>query len=163
MKEGKVLIVRSVSIQLLDKLLPIITKKFGNSVDYFLLTHSHSVKRVEKYKNIDKIMEYKKKGDFSIFSIPKEMKKVFFDYIIIPVSNFSGAGFLNVLIMTLLLRTKNIYVINSKGEIKKISKGEILIKSFFFFVYSIIAIFLTILTSPFIFMILFVNLIFNEK
>ncbi len=163
MKKGKVLIIRSVSIQLLDKLLPIITKKFGNSVDYLLLTHSHSVKRVKKYRNIDKIIEYKKKGDFNIFSIPKEIKKMFFDYILIPVSNFSGAGFLNVLIMTLLLRTKNIYIINSKGEIKKISKGKILIKSFFSFIYAIISVFLTILLLPFVFMFLFVNLVFYRE
>lgn len=123
----KLLIVRSVSFQQLDLNLPEIKKQFP---DYkiHLLTHEHGVKLAEKYETIEGIYIYPYVGSFNKKNKIEALNKEQFDAIIIPVTNITGVGFLNVLSYGLSLRSKKYYRCNMISEFKEMNKGYIFFK-----------------------------------
>ncbi len=159
----KYLIIRSVSFQLLDRQLPEIMKYFGENEEYHLLTHSHSIDRAEKYEKFSKIIDYEKKEDFGFGKIPESLKGKEYDAIIIPLSNLSGAGFLNVFLLSLRIKSKSIFIINSQGKIKRLKKSKIIIKAFFSFINSIISSLLTLMFSPLLLIFLLIGFVNSLK
>jgi len=140
----KLLIIRSSSIQQLDQNISEIEKKFKNH-EIHILTHPHTLEHCKKY-SVKKVISYNSKNDFSIFHFPKELKLTKYDSLIYLVSNLSGKGYLNLMLFSLLIRPKNIFFINIKSEIKRITKLSIL-KSIS---NSLLSFILTLITLPFI-------------
>ncbi len=120
----KLLIVRSASMQQLDKNLKTIIKKFPD-YEYHMLTHEHSVKLVEKYDVIKKIIVYPYKESFSIKRQVPELKNETYDVVIIPVANLTGAGFFNVFQFSLSLKAKKRVVCNLISDLWDITPGQI--------------------------------------
>ncbi len=136
----KILLIRSVSLQQLDKNLPAVYKQF-HDCDFYLLTHSHNIENCSKYKEINKVLDYKKKSSFHPFFIDKNLKNEKFDEVIYFVSNIKGYGFLNVSLFAQRLTKGSVYSCNLNSKIKKQSKLKTLIsliKASIFFPFSII-------------------------
>lgn len=153
MKE--LLIIRSVSFQQLDKNLVAIRERFPEH-RISLLTHEHGVLLAQKYKAIERIYVYPYKESFAYRRKVKELADREFDTVIIPVTNLSGAGFLNVFLFSLSLKAKKRYVCNVVSEFREVSCARILLMglrnnlfSLFSFVFTIVVGFFTVLILPF--------------
>lgn len=136
------LIIRSVSFQQLDRNLVAIGKRFGSRGDGFrlhLLTHSHGTGRARSYSDIEEIIDYGSLKNFSFFHVPAVLKRERYDAVIVPVTNKSGVGFLNVLAMTLRIKCTRIYICNLTSDIWEITRGNIRFKAVRAFFLSILA------------------------
>ncbi|MCX6582974.1 MAG: hypothetical protein NT166_22585 [Candidatus Aminicenantes bacterium] len=134
--EKKILIIRSVSFQQLDKNLIRIKETFPEpDTMFYLLTHSHGIERAQKYRLLSEIIDYQSRKDFSFFRLPKRLKKEKFYAVIVPVTNKTGAGFLNVFAMALRIKTEKIYRCTTGSDIRQTPRKEIvsrLLKATFF-------------------------------
>ena len=119
--KNKILLIRSVSMQQLDKNLPDIYKSFPDH-ELYILTHSHNIKNCKKYKGIRSILDYKKKGSFNPFYIDKDLINEKFDTVIFFVSNIEGHGFLNVSLLAQRLTSRSVLRCNLNSKIKRITK-----------------------------------------
>jgi ADP-heptose:LPS heptosyltransferase len=146
-EEKRLLIIRSASFQQLDQNLPEILKAFpGYSIH--MLTHAHGLEAASKYSSIDKIYTYPYKDSFSRKrKPPEEMKSRSFDVVIVPVSNRTGAGFLNVQLFSLTIKAKKRYLCNMISEFKEILPGFLIAKYVQNKLFSILALMLTFLIS----------------
>lgn len=124
MKE--LLIIRSVSFQQLDKNLIAIRERFPDH-ELSLLTHEHGFLLARKYKDIDLVYVYPYKESFSYRRKVRELQSKEFDTIIIPVTNLSGAGFLNVFLFSLSLKAKKRLVCNVVSEFREVTRTRILL------------------------------------
>lgn len=120
----KLLIIRSASMQQLDKNLKTIIQKFPD-YEYHILTHEHSVKLVEKYNVIKKTIVYPYRESFSIKRQVPELQNETYDVVIIPVANLTGAGFFNVFQFSLSLKAKKRVVCNLISDLWDITPGQI--------------------------------------
>ncbi|MED0670811.1 hypothetical protein P4S95_11435 [Aneurinibacillus aneurinilyticus] len=118
------LIIRSASMQQLDKNLVEIEKRFSD-YEIHMLTHEHSIKLVEKYKSIKQIYVYPYKSGFSAGNKVDELRGKEFDAVLIPVTNITGAGFFNVLRFSFMLRAKQRFICNLISDIWEVTSGEI--------------------------------------
>lgn len=118
------LIIRSASMQQLDKNLIEIEKRFSDH-EIHMLTHEHSIKLVEKYKSIKQIYVYPYKSGFSVGNKVDELRGKEFDAVLIPVTNITGAGFFNVLRFSLTLRAKQRFICNLISDIWEVTSGKI--------------------------------------
>lgn len=147
----KLLIIRSVPIQQLDNNLPEIIKEFPDH-EITLLTHAHGIKLAEKYNEVNKIMVYPFKAKFSPRIKWTELDTMSYDIVIVPVANLTGAGFFNVLLFSLKISAKEIYMCNLVSKIVKINKSKLIVKSifhgFWMFLSSIVTIVLSIPLIP---------------
>ncbi len=127
--EKKILIIRSVSFQQLDKNIVRIKEAFPDSMDgaFYLLTHSHGLNRARKYETLAGIIDYQGRKNFSLFHIPKKLAKEKFHAVIVPVTNRTGAGFLNVFLMALRLKTQKIYCCNLVSDLWEIPRKKIIL------------------------------------
>jgi hypothetical protein len=123
-KVKKLLIIRSASMQQLDKNLTEIKQKYP-SYEIHMLTHEHSIKLVEKYESIKKIYIYPYKEGFSIKRKVLELKNERFDIILIPVTNISGAGFFNVLHFSLGLKATKRIICNLVSDMWEVKRRQI--------------------------------------
>ncbi len=140
MKKG--LIIRCVSFQILDKVIHTINENFKDNTELHLLTHSHSVSRAKKYEVFKRILPYKRKGNFSYFHIPEEVKKTSYNYLFIPLSNNKGYGFANVFLVSLKIKVERIFFVLPDGKIISIKKSKLLkivLKNSLFFAFSILS------------------------
>jgi hypothetical protein len=132
----KILIIRSVSFQQLDKNLGRIKEMFPTpGATFHLLTHSHGIVRAATYGMFAEIIDYRGRKDFSFFHLPKRLKKEKFHAVIVPVTNKTGAGFLNVFAMALRIKTEKIYRCTPGSDIRQTPRKEIvsrLLKATFF-------------------------------
>lgn len=151
------LIIRSVSFQQLDKNVIRIKEMFPN-VEFYLLTHSHGVNRAGKYEMLSDIFDYRNRKNFSGFFIPRRLKRERFDAVVIPVTNMTGGGFLNVFLLALrlkVLKSGKIYCCNLVSDIWHIPGRKIVflsIRSFFFSLISLVFTFVSIVIIPFLFL-----------
>ncbi len=122
MKE--LLIIRSVSFQQLDLNLPDIIKQFP---DYkiSLLTHEHGVELAKKYSEISEIYVYEYTGSFDKKNKVKSLSNKHFDTVIIPVTNITGVGFLNVLKYGLSIKADRYCMCNVVSDITNLSKAKL--------------------------------------
>ncbi len=134
--EKKILIIRSVSFQQLDKNLTQVKETFpAPGTTFYLLTHSHGIERAGKYGLFSEIIDYQSRKDFSFFHLPQRLKKEKFHAVIIPVTNRTGAGFLNVFATALRIKAEKIYCCTLASEIRQVPRKEIvsrLLKATFF-------------------------------
>jgi len=146
-----VLIVRSVSFQQLDKNLEAVSRRFPGR-EFHLLTHSHGRERAGSYALIDRIYDYDSRRNFSFFHVPgllrrkKENPRLPYDAVVVPVTNKTGVGFLNVMMMALRIPSGGVYVCNLTSEIWKVSHRQIVFRSLRSSVFSILA---GVFTIPF--------------
>lgn len=159
----KLLIIRSVSFQQLDKNLNDIVLRFPGS-EIHLLTHEHGIDCARKYSAISKIIEYGSRKNFSFFHLPQELKRkelrlknaqsaensgkkpgTLYDVVIVPVTNKTGTGFLNVLSMAFRIPSRTVMMCNLVSELQEITRKQILFQVFRSFLLSI---FSTLLTIP---------------
>lgn len=147
MKE--ILIIRSVSFQQLDLNLPQVEKQYP-SHKISLLTHEHGIKLAQKYKNIHNIYSYSYKEGFKYGNKVVDLKDKNFDIVIIPVTNISGVGFLNVLRFSKMIKAKKRVICNIVSEFKEISDLNITFMQFRGLFSTIIALILTAIFSVFL-------------
>jgi hypothetical protein len=145
----KALIVRSVSFQQLDKNMKGITQRFPG-YEFHLLTHSHGIDCAQGYASISEVIDYGSRKNFSLFHVPEVLKNLkkkeaVYDVIIVPVTNKTGTGFLNVLLMAYRIRSGTIYICNLVSEIWEVPRAAILYRAFKSFLFSIIS---TLMTVP---------------
>ncbi|WP_248929433.1 hypothetical protein [Paenibacillus hamazuiensis] len=138
------LIIRSASFQQLDKNLPLLMNAFPEH-QFHMLTHEHGIQLARKYKVLERIITYPHKKSFSFWRQVPELKKEKFDSLIIPVSNLTGAGFLNVLLYSLTISAEQRYLCNLVGELKLISAGNIVGMGIKSIVFSFISVLITAL------------------
>ncbi|WP_222622739.1 hypothetical protein [Paenibacillus sp. PAMC21692] len=152
--QKKALIIRSASFQQLDRNLQDIQKALPD-YSFHMLTHEHGVKLAEKYASIEHIYVYPHKNSFHILNRTPELRGKTFDMIIIPVTNISGAGFMNVFLFSLSIKASNRYQCNMLSEMKRknsLSILAMLLLSTVFKLFSIL--FTTILTIPVVLLLL---------
>ncbi len=119
----KVLVIRSVSFQQLDKNLPRIMKRFPGS-EFYLLTHTHGTNRAKKYAGLAGIIDYSSRKNFTFSHLPRECREAGFDAVVVPVTNQTGAGFLNVFLMALRVGAGEYYCCNMVSEIWKVPRWK---------------------------------------
>ncbi len=157
----KILIIRSINMQQLDNLMETLYTEYPED-EFYLLTHPHAKERCKKYKRLTYIYDYESRKKFNFFHIPKILKKQKFDILIIPVTNISGAGFLNVFMMSLRIKSKTRFIYNLKSEKQKIRAIDILYKFGKTSVFSIFASVSTLILSPFVIIYLIISKIKNR-
>jgi hypothetical protein len=144
-----------VSFQQLDKNM-IRVKEMFPGAEFCLLTHSHGVNRAGKYEMLSDVFDYRNRENFSFFFIPRELKGERFDAVVVPVTNKTGAGFLNVFLLALRLkglRPGTIYCCNLVSDIWPIPGRKIIFqagRSFFFSAAALVLGFVSILILPFL-------------
>jgi len=136
-------------MQQLDNLMSKLYTEYPDA-DFFILTHSHAIKRCEKYKKIAGIIDYKSSKNFGFFHIPENINKYNFDMIIIPVTNISGVGFFNVFLMSLRIKSKKLFLYNLQSEKREIKKKNILFHLFKSILFSTISGCFILILSPII-------------
>jgi hypothetical protein len=149
-KKQQTLIIRSVSFQQLDKNIIAIAEKFPGHL--YLLTHVHGMLSAMKYSQLKGAIPYESRRNFSFFYMPPVFRFPAFDNTIIPVTNLSGKGFLNVFLLAFRIRTKHIFICNLNSEIRPLSRLSILQKALVSLFTSIISLILTLpalIISPF--------------
>ncbi len=121
----RVLIIRSVSLQQLDKNLPAIRERFADS-ELHLLTHPHSVDLCRKYTSVARVLSTETPQGFSPWRRPRRLPARRYAAVLVPVSNRSGAGFLNVLLLAARLRPRSVFLCDLASAIRPVSLAEIL-------------------------------------
>ena len=144
MKE--VLIIRSVSFQQLDLNLTAIAERYRDC-RISILTHEHGLLLARKYQYISRVYVYPFKEGFSFLRPVKELRGKVFDTVIIPVSNLSGAGFLNVLFFSLTLKSGSRMICNLVSELKPVTPWQIIRRGVSNKVWSLIALLLTLILA----------------
>lgn len=122
-----VLIIRSASFQQLDNNFPKLIKTFPKH-KFHMLTHEHGVKLAEKYEKIDQLFVYPYKKSFSIWRRVPALSREKFDIVIIPVSNLTGRGFLNVVLFSFAINASQRYLCNMVSELKTVKISFLIIK-----------------------------------
>ena len=122
MKE--ILIIRSVSFQQLDKILPTIKERFPDH-KISVLTHEHGAPLARKYKDVETVYIYPYRGGFQYKDKANEISGKIFDAVIIPVANITGAGFFNVLKFSLSIKTGRRMICNVTSEMKEVKPAAI--------------------------------------
>ena len=144
MKE--ILIIRSVSFQQLDLNLAAIAERY-RGCRISILTHEHGLLLAQKYQDIDHVYVYPFKEGFSFLRPVKELRGKVFDTVIIPVSNLSGAGFLNVLFFSLTIKCQSRIICNLVSELRPVTPWQIIRRSVINKVWSLIALLLTLILA----------------
>lgn len=152
--EKKILIIRSVSFQQLDKNLIQVKETFlAADTTFYLLTHSHGIERAGKYGMFSEIIDYQSRKDFSFFHLPQRLKKEKFHAVIVPVTNKTGAGFLNVFAMALRIKAEKVYCCTPASDIRQAPRKEIiskLLKATFFSALAFIFTMVSLVILPFL-------------
>jgi hypothetical protein len=101
----RTLIIRSVSLQQLDRCWPDEEQRKATMGAVDLLTHEHAVGPCLELPGINQVIPVAHQGSFSPFRKPPSLET--YDNILIPVANYSGAGFTNVVLYSLRLSGTN--------------------------------------------------------
>jgi|GEM_PF-305584 len=164
-KKKRVLIIRSVSFQQLDKNVVRVKEMFPGA-EFYLLTHSHGVNRARKYEMLSDVFDYRSRKNFSFFFIPRRLKGERFDAVVVPVTNKTGAGFLNVFLLALRLKgikPGKIYCCNLVSEVWHIPGRKIVFQAGRSFFFSAAALVLGFVSLPIIPVLLLISLLFGKK
>ncbi|MBF0343203.1 MAG: hypothetical protein HQL06_03140 [Nitrospirae bacterium] len=120
----KILIIRSTSFQLLDRVLARLKAMYPQS-EISLLTHQHGKLAAEKYTDVNHVYVYPYTDAFSLFRLPNELEQQRFDVVIVPVGNITGSGFLNVFLFSLRLKTEKRLLCNIALDFTPLSSLKI--------------------------------------
>jgi hypothetical protein len=124
MDDKRLLIIRSASFQQLDSNLLVIRKKFPDS-EIHLLTHQHGSKLSEKFLEVKFIHIYPYKESFHSKRRAPEVEKIYFDDVVILVSNVTGAGFANVFDFSKQINARHLHICNLRSDIDQLSPADI--------------------------------------
>jgi len=124
----EVLIIRSASFQQLDKNLPAIMAKFPET-RLSILTHEHGVKIAQKYADIDEVFSYNFRSGFSYFKWISSLREKKFDAVVMPVTNVTGSGFVNVFLFSLRIQCRQRWICNLVSDFTEVKKRDILFKA----------------------------------
>lgn len=157
---NKILIIRSVSLQQLDAMLPVVKSKFSNC-EIYILAHEHGAKLAEKYEDIKRVIVYPYKSGFTK-SQPADFGDIEeFDNVIVPVGNITGAGFYNVRKFALSVPNKKLWQCNMVNEFKQLMPLNVRFKSIYRTMLTCLTLILTCLATlillPYLFIILFMR------
>ncbi|MBI5187389.1 MAG: hypothetical protein HZA01_16910 [Nitrospinae bacterium] len=119
-----ILIIRSTSIQHLALVIRRVSSLYpGARID--VLAHPHSVESVKQMSGVNSIITYPSASDFSPFAIG-DFPRNSYPLVVVPVSNMSGAGYENVLLLALRFRKRQIVMCNKNGEVISLPLKKIL-------------------------------------
>lgn len=121
----ELLIIRSVSFQQLDTNILEIKKMFPEH-RISILTHAHGDRPAQKYKMVENIYIYHYHKAFKVTRRAKELNQKVFDVVIVPVSNITGAGFLNVILFSFTIKARRRLLCNLISAIYRLSFGKII-------------------------------------
>jgi len=144
----RILIIRSVSYQQLDKNLNALVALFPGA-EYSLLTHSHGLEQARTYQVLSQIIDYGSRKNFSLFHLPRSLHKGegnYYDLVVVPVTNLSGVGFFNVFLMALRIDSRHIYICNMRSEIWEVPRRRLWWKGVKAAIFSLLA---GVLVMPF--------------
>ncbi|MBF0566492.1 MAG: hypothetical protein HQK89_14775 [Nitrospirae bacterium] len=141
-----ILIIRSCSFQHLDRVIERLKGDFPEA-KFAVLTHVHGKEMAATYTNVSRVIVYPYVKSFSFTRLPQELRYADFDVVIVPVSNVSGAGFLNVFLFSLRIRSIKRYIINIRLELKPFSATKATGMVAADLVYKIVAVALTPIMS----------------
>jgi hypothetical protein len=145
----RALIIRSVSFQQLDQNFLELIKTFPR-YEWDLLTHEHGVKLAGKYQSVHRVISYSYTESFSIWRREKSLKGKYYDALIIPVANLTGAGFLNVFLFSLTIKAKKRYMCNLVSELHPVSFSTIAVKAMMSLLNNVVSGILTGALLPFL-------------
>lgn len=135
----------------MDKNVVRIKEMFTGS-EFALLTHSHGVNRAGKYEMLSDVFDYRNRKNFSFFFIPRRLKRERFDVVVVPVTNKTGAGFLNVFLLALRLKgSGTVYCCNLVSDVWPVPGRKIVfqaLRSLFFSAAAVVLGFISILILP---------------
>lgn len=111
MKTKKILVVRTVSFEQLDRVIKRL-KEDGPMSVIMILTHSHGKDMAAQYFGKENIFVYNRRGNYTLFHLPRELSGHVFDEVILPVTNLRGNGFFNVFLFSVRVSAKKRYIMN---------------------------------------------------
>lgn len=120
-----VLIIRSVGLQQLDLLLPLLAERFSGQ-RLVLLTHAHSLEAVSKYPQLAEVITYPHKGSFQPWRRAPELAGRRFETLIAPVTSLDGGGFFNVLTFAASLPANQMLLCRPSGELEPLTRLKLL-------------------------------------
>ncbi len=123
----KVLILRSVSLQQLDRNLPAIQAAFPGA-EFHLLTHPHALGECRKYPGLAQVLPLPSAGPFSPWRLPPGLRREGYAAAVVPVANRSGAGFLNVFLAAWATGARSVYGCNLVSEMNRVSRPGLLLR-----------------------------------
>lgn len=154
---ARLLIIRSVGLQQLDKTLPAVRAAYPNH-EIHVLTHAHAAEAVRSYQDVDHTHIYPYREGFSMFRPFREGGP--WDVVIVPVGNLTGAGFFNVFLFAARFKSKTFAWVNLVESIQPFQKLGLLAKGIGQILYYVFALISTIILSPFLFILLPIMCIF---
>lgn len=126
--EPDTLIVRCTSTQNLERLAPAILRALGIR-RFDVLTHPGAVRSIlEKFPEAG-VVPYPFEEDFSamraLFGQIPAIRPGRYRNLVVPLSNYSGDGYGNVLFLSLLLNPRQIVICDKGGNVRELSKGAV--------------------------------------
>jgi len=111
----KILLIRSVSFQQVDRQWEEWRKRFPGA-EWYILTHAHGEAAAGRYEGLRRVFVYPWKSPFCWYRPASCLKGESFDCVVVPFSNASGAGFGNVMLFTLTVRARRRLSCNLSGQ-----------------------------------------------
>jgi len=123
----KILILRTIQSDRFEEVIVDIKRNFPKAVIYALDNSKHN--EIASLKNIKKIFQMKKAGDYSIFKIGiqniKKIRKEKFSIVYFPMKQNRISGFENVILLLYFLKAKKWFSYHMNIGAKKVSKAYI--------------------------------------
>lgn len=132
-----ILIIRSTSNQHLALALRRLRREYPQG-NMDVLTHAHCVESIGELDGVRDILPYPPSQYFTPFLLPVLKKK--YPVVVVPVSNLTGSGYENVLLLALRLKKEKILLCNLGGELIPLSTQTILARTFRFLLFVPIAV-----------------------
>lgn len=123
MKE--LLIVRSVSFQQIDLVLPAIRERFPDH-RLVLLTHPHGVPIARKSPEFGEVLVYPHKGSFRVWRGAPELAGRSFEAVVVPVTSAGGGGFFNVFAFSFRIPAERRWMCLPAGDLAPLTTGGLL-------------------------------------
>lgn len=116
----RLLIVRSVSFQQLDLLLPVLSAAYPRH-ELHLLTHLHGVAIAKTYPQLSIVHGYPYRERFRFGRSLSGLFDGEFDAVVVPVANAGGGGYFNVLLFSFGLPARRRLICLPDGELSELT------------------------------------------
>jgi len=126
--ERRLLIVRSVSFQQLDLLLPPLRGAFPEH-RFELLTHAHGLAIARTYPEFQVVHSYPHAGSFRFGMPVPDLGSTEFDVVLVPVASMGGGGYFNVLLFAFGLAARQRLICLPDGSIRPLTAGGVLARA----------------------------------
>lgn len=145
----KILLIRSVSFQQMDRQWEAWQKRFSGA-EWYILTHAHGEVVAGRYEGVQRVFVYPWKSPFCWYRPAPCLQGESFDCVVVPFSNTSGAGFGNVMLFALTVRAKRRLSCNLSGQWREWRRFDILFSAFVRGMMAVVAGCLALLTFVFV-------------